>query len=261
MTALIVDDEPLAREHLRYLLEQQQVEVIGEADDAGMAIQLTEDLQPDLLLLDIQMPGMTGLQMAEALHHSAANALIIFVTGYSEYAATAFEHAALDYLVKPVSASRLAKTLARARTQLRRAATTPDPTSDEGAEGTGRPTGETKPIETLRRLPIRKDYSVRLVRVEEILCAVAREKRVFVRTQDGEEHRTYYTLTQLEGLLPSDLFLRIHDSCIVNIHEVEEIIFLGNHTYAVQLTQGEQLPVGRQRYATLQQRLGLKSDV
>lgn len=254
VTALIVDDEPLARQHLRYLLEEQHVEVIGEADDAGTAIQLTEDLQPDLLLLDIQMPGLTGLQLAEALHHSAANALIIFVTGYSEYATAAFEHAALDYLVKPVSASRLAKTLVRARAQLRLAAP-PEEVSGEIAAP-----ADPAPGECLRRLPIRKDYSVRLVRVEEILCAVAREKRVFVRTQDGDEHRTYYTLTQLEGMLPPALFLRIHDSCIVNINAVEEILFLGNHTYAVQLTEGEQLPVGRQRYAALQQRLGLKTD-
>ena len=79
-------------------------------------------------------------------------------------------------------------------------------------------------------------------------------------TQDGEEHRTYYTLTQLEGMLPAALFLRIHDSCIVNIDAVEEILFLGNHSYAVRLTAGEQLPVGRQRYPTLQQRLGLKDN-
>jgi DNA-binding LytR/AlgR family response regulator len=258
LTALIVDDEPLARRHLRGLLEEQGVEVVGEAEQAAAAIQLAEDLQPDLLLLDIQMPGLTGLQLAEALQQGSARSLVIFVTGYSEFAAAAFEQAVLDYVVKPASATRIAKTLARARERIAAARAAGSPGRAPGhwvAE-----TPEPPPAaERLRRLPIRKDYSVRLVRVEEILSAVAREKRVFVRTEDGEEHRTYYTLTQLERLLPADLFLRVHDSCIVRLTAVEEILFLGNHSYAVRLAGGEQLPVGRSRYAGLQERLGIAS--
>jgi len=249
-----VDDEPLARAHLRRLLEEQGVEVLGEADQAATGIQLAEDLQPDLLLLDVQMPGLTGLQLAEAVQQGSARSLLIFVTGYSEYAAAAFEQAVLDYIVKPASATRLAKTLARARERLSAARASGTPERPPGHWITE---GAAPSAERLRRLPIRKDYSVRLVRVEEIVSAVAREKRVFVRTQDGDEHRTYYTLTQLEGLLPADLFLRIHDSCVVQVNCVEEILFLGNHTYAVRLAGGEQFPVGRSRYAALQERLGL----
>ena len=98
-----------------------------------------------------------------------------------------------------------------------------------------------------------------LIRVEEILCAVAREKRVFVCSKGGE-YRTYYTLTQLETLLPQDQFLRIHDSCLVNLEEVEELIFLGNHAYEVRLSDYQRLPVGRTRYAELQRRLGLDAQ-
>src|SRR5437762_7674024 len=115
MTALIVDDEPLARVHLRRLLEGQEVEILGEAESATLALQQAEDLQPELLFLDIQMPGLTGMQVASALLHLDVSPLIVFVTGYSEHAVTAFEHDALDYLVKPVAADRLAKTLVRAR--------------------------------------------------------------------------------------------------------------------------------------------------
>ena len=247
LTALIVDDEPLARSHLRHLLEPLGVRVIGEADGAAKALQLAEDLSPQILFVDIQMPGLTGLQFAEALQHSTSDALIVFVTGYSEYAAQAFDQAALDYLMKPVSATRLAKTLVRARERL------------AAEKDAARTAGRFALLETtrLKRLPIRKDYTVLLVRLEEIHCAVARDKRVLVRTSDGGEHRTYYTLTQLESLLPPDQFFRVHDSAIVRIDAVEELLFLGNHSYAVRLSDNSQLPVGRTRYASLQKRLGL----
>lgn len=250
LTALIVDDEPLARMHLRYLLEGQEVQVVGEAETAAQALQLAEDLKPALLFLDIQMRGLTGMQAAGALLHLEAAPLLIFVTGYSEYAVAAFEHDALDYLVKPVAPDRLAQTLARARERLadQRLRQQVQQRVEEHA-------GKNPP---LVRLPVRKDYAVRLVRVEEILCAVAREKRVFVRTREGEE-RTYYTITLLESLLPADRFLRIHDSCIVNVEMIEEVIFLGGGNHLVQLSTGLRLPVGRTRYAELQRRLGLNA--
>lgn len=253
LTALVVDDEPLARAHLRRLLEEQHVEVVGEAEHPALAIQLGEDLRPDLFFVDVQMPGLTGLQLAEALLQSSTQSLLIFVTGYSEHAATAYEHGALDYLLKPVSPTRLSKTLVRAHARLQDA--------DARAELDRRITEEANAAATyLQRLPIRKDYAVRLVRVEEIVRAEARDKRVFVRTDEGDEHRTYYTLTQLEGLLPPNRFLRIHGSCIVNLDRVEEIIFLGNHSYAVRLTNNEQFPLARARYAELQRRLGLDTN-
>lgn len=250
MTALIVDDEPLARAYLRRMLEGNGVTVVGEAESAVRAIEQAEDLRPNLLFLDIQMPGLTGLQLAEALQQSASDAQIIFVTGYSEFAMNAFEQAALDYLVKPVSPTRLARTLVRARERVADSAARAQMVSrinDQAA----------REVQPLRRLPIRKDYSVLLVRVEEIVTAMARDKRVFVRTADGE-HRTYYTLTQLESLLPADLFLRVHDSCIVNLETVEEVLLLGNHTYALRLSNGEQIPLRRTRYPELQRRLRIK---
>lgn len=248
MTALIVDDEPLARAHVRRLLEAQGVQVLGEAESAAMALQLAEEVPPDLLLLDIRMPGLSGMQLAGALLHLHAPPLIIFVTGYSEHAVSAFEHDALDYLVKPVSAERLAKTLVRARDRL--------------ADREFRRLAEQRVFERaaaappLRRLPVRGAYAIRLIRVDEIVCAVARDKRVFVRVKEGE-YRTYYTLTQLESLLPAEQFLRIHDSYLVNLDAVEELLFLGNHTYAVRLSTAHQVPVGRKHYGELQRRLGL----
>jgi DNA-binding LytR/AlgR family response regulator len=231
------------------MLEQQGIAVIGEAENGIEALRATEDLRPDLLFLDVQMPGLTGMQAAAALLQLESPPLLIFVTGYSEHAVAAFEHSALDYLVKPVSPDRLAITLARARERMahqHKPSALPPAVEKEAA------------ITPLRRLPVREDYAVRLVRVEEILCATSREKRVYVRT-GNLELRTYYTLTQLEQMLPADLFLRIHESCIVNLEAVEQLLFLGNHSYAVMLRNQHQLPVGRSRYADLQRRLGLSS--
>ncbi len=243
MKALIVDDEPLARIYLRRLLEEHaDVQVLGEAESAIQALQLSEDLAPDVLFLDIQMPGLTGLQLAEALRQSRPRALIVFVTGFSEHAVTAFEHAALDYLVKPVSGERLARTLERARERL----AAPGASEDEPE----------LPLTPLKRLPIRQDYSMLLPRVEEVRCAVAQDKRVLVRTAAGE-FRTYYTLTQLEKLLPPELFLRVHDSALVNLEAVEELLYLGSHSYAVRLSGDVQVPVSRTRFSTLQEKLGI----
>ncbi len=241
MKALIVDDEPLARVYLRQLLEEQGVTVLGEAESATEALQLNEDLQPEILFLDIQMPGLTGLQLAAALRQGCPQVLIVFVTGYSEHALAAFEHAALDYLVKPVASTRLAQTLERARERL----------------ATQAPVAEIElPAAPLKRLPIRQDYSVLLPRVEEIRSAVAQDKRVVVHLADGE-YKTYYTLSQLERLLPTELFLRVHDSCILNLEAVEELLYLGSHSYGVRLRGGQQLPVSRTRFTVLQEKLGV----
>ena len=256
MTILIVDDEPLARMHLRRMLEALGEEIMGEAGDAGEALLEAENLHPDLLFLDIQMPGLSGMQMAAALQSLDSPPLVVFVTGYSEHALAAFDHNALDYLVKPVSADRLVTTLARAKERLEERALRRQNGLDQKASQSAPVILANPATPPLSRLPIREDYAVRFVRVEEILCAVAREKRVIIRTSDSEK-RTYYTLTQLEALLPSKLFLRIHDSCIVNVEQIQELHSLGSHAYAVRLNNGIQLPVSRSRYPALRNRLDL----
>jgi DNA-binding LytR/AlgR family response regulator len=250
ITALIAEDEPLAMARLRRLLESQEVQVIGEADNGALALRLADDLAPDLIFLDIRMPGLSGMELAEAISQLEASPLVVFVTGFSEYALSAFENDALDYLTKPVTADRLAITLARARSRL----------ADKQARNQARPgaDGRTAHGSSLRSLPIRGDYAVRFVPVRQIVCAVARDKRVYVRTRDGE-FRTYYTLTQLEALLNGDRFLRIHDSSLVNIDAIVELNFLGDHAYEVRLTNGQTLRVGRTRYAELQRHVGMNS--
>jgi len=108
----------------------------------------------------------------------------------------------------------------------------------------------------LKRLPVRVDYSFRLIPLEEIICLTARDKRVFVKTS-AAEFRSSYTLKELEGRLPGNQFFRVHDAHIVRLGAVEEIHSLGSHSYALSLTGGHVVPLSRAKYRELQQRLGL----
>lgn len=249
VTAVIVDDEPLARVHLKRMLETQNVDIIGEASNVTEAIQLVEDNKPDLLFMDIQMPGMTGIQMADLILNLDNPPLMVFVTGYSEHAVTAFDKHALDYLLKPVSQERLIQTLMRARARLNDADARSNITQSVHDDAM-------VDAPKMKRLPIRDDYAVKLLRFEDIVYAEAKEKRVFINTKDNE-FRTYYTLKTLETILPADNFIRIHDSYIVNMESIEELIFLGNHAYEVKLNNGKCLPVGRTRYADFLKRFGV----
>jgi len=247
LRAIVIEDEELARAHLCKLLRDADVDVVGEGENGIDALNLYESLTPELLFLDIQMPDMTGMQAAAALENFDPAPNVVFVTGYSEYAIEAFERNAFDYLIKPVAPERLALTLDRALRKIELDRPTVPPVHSQEL----RP-----PLGQLQRLPVRTDYSIKLLRLEEIESAVSREKRVYVRT-NGVEHRTYYTLTQLEVLLPPDDFVRIHASAMVRLSLIESVNFLGNHTYSVTLSSGLVLPIGRTYYADLQSRLGL----
>jgi len=252
---LIIDDEPLARTHLRRLLDSLDQTVIGEAEDPADGLRMAASLQPDLVLLDIRMPEITGLQIAAALQSLPAAPLVTFVTGFSEHALAAFEKNAMDYLLKPVMPERLAASLARARLRLANRVEQANTPAGQNADAPRAP-GEEGGLQPLDRLPIRENYAIRFIRVEDISYAIARDKRVIIFTNDGD-NRTYYTVSQLERLLPSDRFLRIHESCIVSISQIKELNSLGSHAYSVTLISGVQLPVSRARFPELRRRLGL----
>jgi DNA-binding LytR/AlgR family response regulator len=244
LNAILIDDEPPARSYMRRMLEAQNVEVLAEGGTGVEALDLCEALKPDMVFLDIQIPDLTGLQAAAALANFDPSPLLIFVTGYSEHALEAFEHSAFDYLLKPVEPERLSKTLARASRRL-------------AAAPSNRHHVVTIPGSLpAKRLPVRTDYAIKLIRVEDIDFALAREKKVYVHAA-GRDQKTYYTLLQLERLLPSEDFVRIHASALVRLSKIEELSFLGNHSYSVTITGGAVMPVGRTYYAGLQRRLGI----
>lgn len=242
--ALVVDDEPLARAHLMHLLREAGVGTVHEAADGPDCLSLCARDRIDWIFLDVRMPGMDGLAIADALGMerkiSALPPSIVFVTGYEDYAIPAFEKAAADYLLKPVERTRLAVTLERLAARIEDQTETSSPV-----------------LAPLQRLPIRTDYAVRLVEINDIIAAVARDKRVEVLTPETT-YPTYYTLSGLEQRLPPEHFLRVHESWIVNLTQILEIHSLGSQSYQLRLRHGTPLiPVSRRRLPLLQQRLGL----
>jgi DNA-binding LytR/AlgR family response regulator len=236
LTSVIVDDEPLARAYLNRLLLAAGVTVAGEAGDAASAFPLVQSTSPDVVFLDIEMPGMNGLDFARQLREQpGVNTAVVFVTGYSEHAVDAFSHQATDYLLKPVSNERLLQCLLRIHNQRTTSVDDPD----------------------IQRLPVRGLSAILLVPIADIVCITSREKKVFVRMKDGTEHRALQNLTQLEERLMKNKFIRIHGSYVVPTNHITEIMHLGNHEYEVRLSDGRRAPVGRTRIIDLKRALGL----
>jgi two-component system LytT family response regulator len=245
MRTLIVDDEALARDRLkRYLAKMEGVQVIGEAEDGGQAVEMIEAQAPDLVLLDVQMPGLDGFGVIEALEDPPA---IIFVTAYDEYAIRAFEVHALDYLLKPFNRERLAKALDRAREAL---AEGQDPTTrlrplleDLAAEG-----------RYLTRLAVRDRDCIRVLDANEVDWIGIEDEQV--RIHVGEvAYPIRRTLTELEARLDPHRFFRAHRSAIVNLDRVQEIIpwFKGGHI--LRLTTGTEVDLSRAQARALRKML------
>jgi DNA-binding LytR/AlgR family response regulator len=242
---LIVDDEPPARERLKRLLADiEGVILVGEAENGVQAMEMIEEQRPDLMLLDIQMPGLDGFEVIEALEEPP---LIVFVTAYDEYAIRAFEVHALDYLLKPFSQERLAKALCRAREELaeeqdfaERLGPLLDDLGDRGHYAT--------------RLAVHDRSGgrgrIRVVSVDEVDWIGMESDEVIVHA--GEDAYTVpRALIELESRLDPARFFRAHRSAIVNLDRVEEIIpwFKGSHR--LRLTTGVEVDLSRRRARAL----------
>ncbi len=203
MRVLIVDDEPLARARLRGLLARvADVEIVGEAGDGAAALHACDTHRPDLVMLDIRMPGMDGLEVARQLSAQPAPPLIAFCTAFDAHALSAFESAALDYLVKPVREERLAETLRRARTRLGVAAPVAGP-------------------QARTQLCARLGGHLRLIPVADIRYLQAEEKYVVVHHAQGED-LIEESLKSLEEEF-GERFLRIHRNCLVARDSLKEL--------------------------------------
>jgi len=247
---LIVDDEPLAREGIRLLLENEaDIEVVGEASDGSEAVAAIESLQPALVFLDVQMPGMSGVEVLEQLD-GANIPEVIFVTAYDQYALRAFEHHALDYLLKPFDDDRFQDALKEARKRVR----------EKGADRLGqklvallaeyREAGEQPSSEPAspfaHRLAVRTSGRIYFLRTEEIDWIEAAD--YYVKLHVGaKSHLMRESMNQLEKQLDPEMFLRVHRSSIVNLDRVKELHAGGGTDHAVVLEDGTRLKLSRSR--------------
>lgn len=238
MRVVIADDEPLARERLRSLLAAQEgVDVVAEAGNGEQALHACAELQPDLVLLDIAMPGLDGLEAARHLASFEPRPAVVFCTAYDAHALSAFEAAAIDYLMKPVRAERLAAAIARARTFL--AGRGGQPQHDAGQQARS-------------MLCARLRGSLRLIPLDDIHYLQAEEKYVVVHHARGED-LIEESLKSLEEEF-GGRFVRIHRNCLVARHELVEIKRVGDgHVQAILRHGKAPLEVSRRCVAGLRE--------
>lgn len=262
--ALVADDEPVAREAVRTLLrEQTAIEVVGEAASGDEAIRCVRRLQPDLLFLDVQMPGRDGFEVLEALGADVPRG-VVFVTAFDEHALRAFDVHALDYVVKPFGRPRFAAAVARAVARLRAEdaaslrrtlaalARSRRPSAVPGQLAGGDAEARAYP----ERLAVRVDQRIVLVPVAELDWVESEGD--YVRLHAGDAAHFVAARTQaLERLLDPKRFLRIHRSVIVNLARVRELERDDDGGGAVRLGDGVRLRVARARWTSLEKALGL----
>ena len=239
--AVLVDDEQPARDRLRRLLaDLNDLEVVGEAEDGEQAIESILRLKPDLVFLDIQMPGCTGMEVAASL--PSPRPRIIFCTAFDQYAVDAFDLDATDYLLKPVSRARLEKAVARARGM-------PAAGQDPAHGRPGRAPG-TYPTRFLAKGSAR----YRVIPGRDVLYFAS--EGGLTKVQTAEHHYWMQpTLEDLEGRLDPARFFRVSRSAIVNLDAVGEVAPLPGGQGEVRLENGARLEVSRRRFPTLVDRL------
>lgn len=238
-TALLVDDEPLAREGLRMLLARDpEFSAIYDAKNGYEAVEGIRTLRPDLVFLDVQMPEMDGFAVVQEVGGGQMPA-VVFVTAHDRYAIQAFEINAIYYLLKPVTEERFAKALARAKARLGSR-----PADEASRQILSLLETIASPPRSLKRLAVRSAGKTVFVDVEEIDWIEAAEN--YVQLHAGRaEHLLHVTMNTLEKSLDPELFLRIHRSVIVNVRRIKELQPFMHGEYVITLANGVRLQSGR----------------
>ena len=247
---IVADDEPLARERLRMLLTAEPgVELVAECENGTAAIEAIQRLHPDLVFLDVQMPGATGFEVIDAVG-AGRMPPVVFVTAYDQYALRAFDVRALDYLLKPFDRERFQQALARARQQVHQ-----DAPGELERRLLALMQDLKGPHHHVDRFVVKSGGRVYFVRADEIDWIESAGN--YVKLHAGNEtHLMRETMTAVETQLDKERFFRIHRCYIVNIERVRELQPSFNGEYVVFLTTGARLTLSRGYRDKVQQRLG-----
>lgn len=224
----IVEDEAYVRDEIKYMLAAyDQLEIVGEADNSLDAICCIQELKPDVAFLDIKLGDIDGITLAKKIVAILPDIRLVFVTAFDSYAVAGFELNAVDYVLKPFSEERLAKTVERLQRDLPAENATPGP--EKGND----------------RLIVKKNHVWKLIEIADIHYFQSQDHATLAVTED-DAYTLDYTLRELEAQLRPDRFLRTHKSFIVNLDRVHEIIPWFNYTYKIRLkNRSDELPVSR----------------
>src|SRR5437773_3518449 len=266
LRAVVVDDEQLAREELGYLLGRVGgVEVIGQAGNGVEALTTIDRLQPDVVFLDVQMPALTGFEVARHMVDTCASSHIIFVTAYDQYAIEAFEVNAVDYLLKPVDPSRLEAAIQRAHRRIALDRTARPADAGDSLAGVS-PAQLEKIVEIVaerrhrrERLAIKVGERFLLVQADEVIYASLADEAITVVTNQHAGTSNYRTLDELQARLDPGVFWRVHRSHLVNINKIKEIVpwFSRNYILRMKDAKATEIPVSRTQTRRLREYLKL----
>ncbi|HEX5475019.1 MAG TPA: LytTR family DNA-binding domain-containing protein [Vicinamibacterales bacterium] len=257
LRVVVVDDEQLAREELCFLLGKlEAVQIVAQAGNGIEALRVIEAQQPDLVMLDVQMPGITGFEVARRLRQATIETQIVFVTAFDQYAIEAFDVNAVDYLLKPVEPGRLATTVDRVRRRRVADRSAARPGADELDRLLQR---LSERPDRRDQLAIKIDERFLLIHADEIVHASVEEDAIRVVTSTLSGTANYRTLDELQGRLDPAVFWRVHRSHLVNINKIKEIVpwFSRNYILKMKDARATEIPVSRAQTRRLREYLKL----
>jgi two-component system LytT family response regulator/two-component system response regulator LytT len=251
LTAVVADDEQLARDELCFLLGRiEGVEVVSQAADGIQALEDIARLTPDVAFLDVQMPGLTGFEVARRLLEEGTDLAVVFVTAFDHRAVEAFEVNAVDYVLKPVEPARLEQAIHRVRRRQ------PQPLGDQLERLVRMMSGQK---DRRNQVAVRISDRIVLVQAEDIIYASLVEDSISIVTGQVSGTSNYRTLDELQARLDPEVFWRVHRSHLVNINKIKEIVPWVSRNYILTMkdAKGTEIPVSRSQTRRLREYLKL----
>ena len=249
ISAILVDDEKLASDELAYLLKDfPDVEIVATASNGIEAVKVIESLEPDLVFLDVQMPGLDGMSVIRKLREKKIPLpYFVMATAYDQYAIEAFRWEALDYLLKPVEKERLALSIERARRGI-----------EERAKAAQPEMPPPKPSLQRTKLLVKSNHRNFIVDAQDVVYATIDDGLITVVTTALEGQSNYRTIEELQSNLDPDMFWRVHRSYLVNIHRIKEVIPWFKSSFQLRMDDKRQSEVPVSRVQTKRLRALLK---